>query len=54
LAVLHDDPAYRGAAVIKAEADYRADAERILATLSRALDDPDVDVARYGLTLDEI
>ena len=38
LAVLHDDPEYRGAAVIAVDADYRGDAARILATQSaRAL-----------------
>jgi hypothetical protein len=53
LARLHDDAEYRGAAVIKPGADYRADAERILARASTRLDDPAVDPARYGLALDE-
>ena len=54
LATLHDDEAYRSAAVIKADAAYRADASRLLEELSRALDDPRVDAARYGLALDEL
>lgn len=53
LAALHDDPAYRAAAVIAAEADYRADAERILTHMTDRLDDPRADVGRYGLALDE-
>ena len=53
LARLHDDAEYRGAAVIKPGANYRADAERILARASMWLDDPAVDPARYGLALDE-
>ncbi len=53
LARLHDDPEYRTAAVITPGADYRADAEQILAHASTSLDDPAVDPARYGLALDE-
>jgi uncharacterized protein YyaL (SSP411 family) len=52
LAALHEDDAYRGAAVLAADADYRADAARILATQSsRALDAPAADAAVYGLAL---
>jgi hypothetical protein len=40
LAALHDDEAYRSAAVIKRMPRTRADASRLLAELSRALDDP--------------
>ncbi len=54
LARLHDDAEYRAAAVIKPGADYRADAERILAHASTSLDDPAIDPARYGLALDEL
>jgi hypothetical protein len=54
LAALHDDQTYRSAAVIKADAAYRADASRVLEQLSTALDDPRVDAARYGLALDEL
>jgi uncharacterized protein YyaL (SSP411 family) len=53
LAALHDDPSYRGAAVIKAEADYRRDAAQLLDTLSDSLADPHVDVACYGLALED-
>jgi hypothetical protein len=53
LAALHDDQAYRSAAVIKADAAYRAVAMRTLEQLSTALDDPRLDAARYGLALDE-
>jgi len=53
LAALHDDAAYRAAAVIKPGTDYRAEAERILTHASTWLDDPRVDAARYGLALDE-
>ena len=52
LAALHDDPAYRGAAVVAAGADYRADASRILAAQSaRALAGSPADAAAYGLAL---
>jgi uncharacterized protein YyaL (SSP411 family) len=53
LAALHDDTSYRAAAVIKAEADYRNDAAQLLDTLSDSLADPHVDIACYGLALDE-
>jgi uncharacterized protein YyaL (SSP411 family) len=53
LAALHDDQAYRSAAVIKADAAYRAVAMRTLEQLSTALADPRLDAARYGLALDE-
>jgi hypothetical protein len=52
LAALHDDPGYRGAAVIATGADYRADASRILAARSaRALAGTPSDAAAYGLAL---
>jgi hypothetical protein len=52
LAALHDDPGYRGAAVIATGADYRADASRILAAQSaRALAGTPSDAAAYGLAL---
>ena len=52
LAALHDDPDYRGAAVIATGADYRADASRILATQSeRARAGSASDEAAYGLAL---
>jgi len=53
LAALHDDTTYRGAAVIKAEADYRHDATELLDTLSASLADPHADVACYGLALED-
>jgi len=55
IAALHDDPAYRGAAVIAAGADYRADAARILAAVSdRALAGSASDAAAYGLARREL
>lgn len=52
LAALHDDPGYRGAAVIATGADYRADASRILAAQSaRALAGSTAHAAAYGLAL---
>ena len=52
LAALHDDPDYRGAAVIAADADYRADASHILAAQSaRARAGTTADAAAYGLAL---
>lgn len=52
LAALHDDPGYRGAAVIATGADYRADASRILSAQSaRALAGAPPDAAAYGLAL---
>lgn len=52
LAALHDDPEYRGAAIIAADADYRADASRILAAQSpRALAAAPALAAVYGLAL---
>ena len=52
IAALHDDPGYRGAAVIATGADYRADAARILAALSAlALAGSPSDAAVYGLAL---
>jgi hypothetical protein len=57
LAALHADEAYRSAAVIATDADYRGDASRLLESLSaRALDGersgPD-ECAAYGLALGE-
>ena len=52
LAALHDDPGYRGAAVIASGADYRAEASRILAAQSaRARAGSPSDAAAYGLAL---
>ena len=52
LAALHDDPEYRGAAVIAADADYRSDAARILAVQSpRTLTASLAQAAAYGLAL---
>ena len=52
LAALHDDPDYRGAAVIATGADYRADASRILAAQSaRARAGSPSEAAAYGLAL---
>ena len=53
LDALHHDAAYRGAAVIASAADYRADAERILERLSRAIDDRGGDPALFGLAFGE-
>jgi len=51
LAALHDDAGYRAAAILAPNADYRADASRILAELApRALADG---AAMYGLALSE-
>ena len=55
LAALHDDAAYRGAAVIAVNADYRGDARRILTAQSaRALDASPHELAIYGLALGEL
>jgi uncharacterized protein YyaL (SSP411 family) len=55
LAVLHDDPDYRGAAVIATGADYRAHAARILATQStRARAGTSSAAAAYGLALRDL
>lgn len=52
LAVLHDDAEYRAAAILAPNADYRADASRILAALApRARADGP---AIYGLALSEL
>src|SRR5437867_2974459 len=53
LAALHDDDAYRGAAVIATAADYRGDAERLLERLSAGVADCDADAAIYGIALGE-
>jgi uncharacterized protein YyaL (SSP411 family) len=55
LAALHDDPDYRGAAVIAAGADYRAEASRILAAESvRARGGSASAAAAYGLALRDL
>ena len=55
LAELHDDPGYRGAAVIAAGADYRAEATRLLAAQSaRARGGTAAEAAVYGLALHEL
>lgn len=51
LAALHADEAYRGAAVIAPDADYRADAERILAELSSDPLARESGAGDYGLAL---
>jgi hypothetical protein len=52
LATLHDDPGYRGAAVVATGADYRAEASRILAAESaRARAGTSSAAAAYGLAL---
>jgi uncharacterized protein YyaL (SSP411 family) len=52
LAALHDNPDYRAAAVIAPNADYRADATRILSSLAPCT--AISDVAIYGLALREL
>jgi uncharacterized protein YyaL (SSP411 family) len=55
LAALHDDPEYRGAAVIATGADYRAQASRILAAQSaRARAGTPSAAAAYGLALRDL
>lgn len=55
LAALHDDPEYRGAAVIATGADYRAAASRILAAQSaRARAGTTSAAAAYGLALRDL
>jgi hypothetical protein len=55
LASLHDDPDYRGAAVIAAGADYRADAARILAARSAGARAGSPSAAAvYGLALGDL
>jgi len=52
LAVLHDDPGYRGAAVIAGGANYRAEAARILAEQSPLVSSATTSTAAaYGLAL---
>jgi len=54
LAALHDDDAYRAAAVIASAADYRADAERMLERISRSVaDDRGGDAALFGVAFGE-
>jgi hypothetical protein len=53
LARLHDNTEYRSAAVIAADADYRADAARVLERLAVRLGDPDADAALYALVIEE-
>ena len=55
LAALHDDTGYRAAAVLAPDADYRADAARILrAHASEALEAEVADAALYGIALREL
>ena len=55
LAALHDDPGYRGAAVIAAGADYRNAASRMLAAQSDAARaGTPSEAAAYGLALREL
>jgi hypothetical protein len=55
LAALHDDPEYRGAAVIASGADYRAAASRLLAAQSaRARAATTSAAAAYGLALRDL
>jgi uncharacterized protein YyaL (SSP411 family) len=55
LARLHDDPDYRGAAVIAGDADYRAQASRILAMQSpQARVASPAAAAAYGIALGEL
>jgi uncharacterized protein YyaL (SSP411 family) len=55
LALLHDDPEYRGAAVVATGADYRAEASRILAAQSAAAHAGTASAAAaYGLALGEL
>jgi hypothetical protein len=51
LAALHADAAYRGAAVIAPDVDYRADAERILVELSSHPLARESGAGEYGLAL---
>lgn len=53
LAGLHDDAAYRAAAVIASAADYRADAERMLERISRSVADRGGDAALFGVAFGE-
>jgi hypothetical protein len=53
LAALHDDEAYRKAAVIATAADYRGDAERTLERISRDIGAGGRDAAPYGVALGE-
>jgi hypothetical protein len=55
LAALHDDPEYRGAAVIADGADYRGDAARLVMQQSpRARAGAPAHAALYGLALREL
>jgi uncharacterized protein YyaL (SSP411 family) len=53
LAVLLEDERYRAAAVFAAGSDYRADAERTLASLASSYRDHGADAAPYAVALDE-
>ncbi|MBI4485914.1 MAG: hypothetical protein HY655_07880 [Acidobacteria bacterium] len=53
LAALHQEEDYRAAAVISAGADYRGDAERILASQSESVPPLALECALYGLALEE-
>jgi uncharacterized protein YyaL (SSP411 family) len=55
IARLHDDPDYRGAAVIATSADYRAEASRILSAQSAGARDGSPSLAAaYGLAVREL
>jgi hypothetical protein len=51
LAALHDDEAYRGAAVVAPDVDYRADAERMLTALASDHVAHESGAGAYGLAL---
>ena len=53
LAALHQDPAYRAAAVIRDDATYADDAARILDACANVAGELGVDGAVYGLALAE-
>ena len=53
LSALHGDDEYRRAAVIRGDADYRADAGHVLARLSGRVAESGADIALYGLAFDE-
>jgi hypothetical protein len=54
LAVLHDDPDYRAAAIVAPHADYRRDAERLLDRLSPEAGKAGTAAAIYGLAVLEL
>jgi hypothetical protein len=53
LAALHDNAEYRAAAVIAPDADYRADAARMLLSQERAEAGRLSDAACYAIAMDE-